>query len=53
VIPKGLLRAFNVQGPATVNVREEAGEPEKVRKLRHFQVTLDGGLCRKMQQRAV
>ena len=28
-------------------MREEAGEPEEVRKLRHFQVTLDGGLCRK------
>lgn len=47
VIPMGLLRAFDVRGPATVNVREEAGEPEEVWKLRRFQVTLDGGLCRK------
>ena len=47
VIPKWLLRAFDVQGPATVNVREEAGDPHEVRTLRHFQVTLDGGLCKK------
>jgi hypothetical protein len=47
VIPKGLLRAFNVQGPATANVREEAGEPQEVWRLRHFQVTLDGRLCKK------
>lgn len=47
VIPKWLLRAFHVQGPATVNAREEAGEPHEVRTLRHFQVTLDGGLCKK------
>jgi len=47
VIPKWLLRAFDVQGPATVNAREEAGDPHEVRTLRHFQVTLDGGLCRK------
>jgi hypothetical protein len=47
VIPKWLLRAFDVQGPATVNAREEAGDPHEVRSLRHFQVTLDGGLCQK------
>lgn len=45
VVPKWLLRAFDVQGPATINVREEAGDPREVRTLRHFQVTLDGGLC--------
>lgn len=48
VIPKWLLRAFNVeQGSTTINVREESGSPHEVRKLRHFQVTLDGGLCKR------
>lgn len=48
VIPKWLLRAFDVeQGSTTVNVREESGSPQEIRKLRHFQVTLDGGLCKK------
>ncbi len=47
VIPKWLLRAFDVQGPATINGREEAGDPRDVRKLRRFQVTRDGGLCNK------
>lgn len=48
VIPKWLLRAFGVErGSTTVNVREESGSPHEVRKLRHFQVTLDGGLCKK------
>jgi len=47
VIPKWLLRAFNVQGPATINARAEADHPHQVRTLRHFQVTLDGGLCKK------
>lgn len=42
VIPKWLLRAFDVgPGYATVNVREESGSPNAVRKLQHFQVTLD------------
>ena len=47
VIPKWLLRAFDVQGPATINSREEAGDPYEVSTLRHFQVTLEDGLCRK------
>lgn len=47
VIPKWLLHAFDIQGPATVNVREEAGNPHEVRTLRHLQVTLDRGLCKK------
>ena len=48
VIPKWLLRAFAVErGSTTVNVREESGSPQEVRKLRHFQITLDGGLCQK------
>jgi hypothetical protein len=34
-------------GPATVNAREGAGDPHEVRTLRHFQVTFDGGLCKK------
>jgi hypothetical protein len=48
VIPKWLLRAFNVEpGSTTVNVREESGSPQEVKKLRHFQVTLDGGLWKR------
>jgi hypothetical protein len=47
VMPKWLLRAFDVQGPATITARAEAGDPHEVRTLRHFQVTLDDGLCRK------
>jgi hypothetical protein len=47
VIPKWMLRAFNVQpGTTTVNVAEESGAAHEVRRLRRFQLTLDGGLCR-------
>jgi hypothetical protein len=47
VIPKWLLRAFKVErGSTTINVAEEGGESREVGKLRHFQVTLDGGLCK-------
>lgn len=47
VIPKWLLRGFDVQGPATITGREEASEPHEISTLRHFQVTLEDGLCRK------
>jgi hypothetical protein len=47
VIPKWLLRGFDVQGPSTITARKEAGDPHEVRSLRHFQVTLDDGLCQK------
>jgi hypothetical protein len=48
VIPKWLLRAFDVQRASTiVTVGEEYGEKHKVKDLNHFQVTLDDGLCRK------
>jgi hypothetical protein len=47
-IPKWLLRAFGVQkGSTAVTVAEEYGEKQQVRALKHFQVTLDDGLCRK------
>jgi hypothetical protein len=37
VIPKWLLRAFNVErGSTTFSVAEEAGDPREVGKLRHF-----------------
>jgi hypothetical protein len=36
-----------VQGPATITSREEAGDPHELRTHRHFQVTLNDGLCRK------
>jgi hypothetical protein len=54
VIPKWLLRALEVeQGSTILKVGEESGLSHEVRKLRHFQVTLEGGLCKKVQQRAV
>lgn len=34
VIPKWLLRAFDVQGPVTVNVRKESGKPQLVARRR-------------------
>ena len=47
VIPKWLLRGFNVQGRSTITAREQAGDPHEVRTLRYFQVTLDDGLCQR------
>lgn len=47
VIPKWMLRAFSVQGPTTITAREEAGDPHEVRPLKHFQLTLDDGLCQR------
>ena len=45
VIPKWLVRAFNVQErTTTVSVAEEYGEKHQVKTLERFQVTLDGGL---------
>ncbi len=46
VIPRWLLHALNVEPGSTVSVAEEAGDSREVGKLRHFQVTLDKGLCR-------
>src|SRR5712691_4087579 len=48
VVPKWLLRAFKVEeGSTIVSVREEHGAKRDVKTLRRFQVTLDGGLCKK------
>jgi hypothetical protein len=48
VIPKWLLRAFKVEkGSTIVSVREEHGDKRDVKTLKRFQVTLDGGLCKK------
>lgn len=48
VIPKWLLRALDIRpGTTTVNVGEEAGDRHEIGKLKHFKVTLDGGLCKK------
>ena len=48
VIPKWLLRAFEVQeGSTIVSVGEEYGDKHEVKTLKRFQVTLDGGLCKK------
>jgi|SRR5712691_1111228 len=45
VIPKWLLRAFDVQGLVTVNVREETGEWQLVARRQNPKVMLRGGLC--------
>jgi hypothetical protein len=48
VIPKWLLRAFNVrEGSTIVSVAEEYGDKHEIKTLKRFQITLDGGLCRK------
>ena len=48
VIPKWLLRAFDVQeGSTTISVAEESGDKHEIKRLKHFQLTLDGGLCKK------
>jgi len=45
VIPKWALRAFDIRGPVTISVREEAGPPQQIGKRRSFKVVLDDGLC--------
>jgi hypothetical protein len=48
VIPKWMLRAFDVQdGSTTISVAEEGGPKQQVRPLGRFKVTLNGGLCMK------
>jgi len=46
VIPRWLLRAFDVQGLVTVNVREESGRPQAVARRPNPKVMLRGSLCR-------
>jgi hypothetical protein len=45
VIPKWALRAFDVQGAVTIQVREEGGSPQEVGKRRTLKLVLEGGLC--------
>lgn len=45
VIPRWLLRAFDVQGHVTVNVREESARPRTVARRRNPKIVLRGGLC--------
>lgn len=45
VIPKWALRAFDVQGPMTISVREEAAERQQIGQKRSFKIVLDNGLC--------
>jgi hypothetical protein len=45
VIPRWLLRLFDVQGAVTVNVREEAGTPRPVATRPNPKIMLRGGLC--------
>jgi hypothetical protein len=47
VIPKWALRAFNVQGPVTIQVREEGGSPEELGDRRSLKLVLEDGLCRR------
>jgi hypothetical protein len=47
VIPKWLLREFDVQGRVTVNAREESGEPQAVATRPNPKIVLAGGLCDK------
>ncbi len=47
VIPKWMLRAFDAQARVTLTASEEAGDPHEQRTLKHFQITLDRGLCRR------
>jgi hypothetical protein len=45
VIPKWALRAFGVQGPVTIQIREERGSPDEVGRRRNLKLVLEGGLC--------
>lgn len=45
VIPKWALRAFDVQAPVTIQIREEGGSPQEVGERRHLKLVLEGGLC--------
>jgi len=45
VIPRWLLRAFDVQGRVTINAREESGEPQAVATRPNPKIMLRGGLC--------
>lgn len=47
VIPRWLLRAFKVEGPVTINAREESGEPWAVATRLNPKIMLRGGLCGK------
>jgi hypothetical protein len=45
VIPRWLLREFDVQGRVTVNVREESGQAQAVTVRPNPKILLQGGLC--------
>jgi hypothetical protein len=47
VIPRWLLREFDVQGLVTINVRQESGEPQAVATRPNPKILLRGGLCGK------
>jgi hypothetical protein len=47
VIPRWLLREFDVQGPVTINARKESGEPQAVATRPNPKIMLRGGLCSK------
>ena len=45
VIPKWALRAFDVQAPVTIQIREEGGSSQEIGKRRNLKLVLEGGLC--------
>jgi len=47
VLPRWLLRTFDVQGPVTVNARQESGEPQAIATRPNPKIMLRGGLCGK------
>jgi hypothetical protein len=44
VIPKWALRAFDVQAPVTIQIREEGGSSQEIGKRRNLKLVLEGGL---------
>lgn len=46
VIPKWALRAFDVQGPVTIQIGKEGGSAHEVGQRRNLKLALQGGLCR-------
>jgi hypothetical protein len=45
VIPKWALRAFDVQAPVTIQIREEGGSPQQVGRRQNLKLVLEGRLC--------
>lgn len=47
VIPQWARRSFDMQGPVTVDVRDESGElHQRIGTIQHLNITLDNAICR-------